>query len=68
MAMEIILNGKEKTISPDLNIEKLLEQLKVNPLTVVIELNLDILDKNKYNRITLKENDKVEIVHFVGGG
>ena len=68
MAMEIILNGKEKTISPDLNIEKLLEQLKVNQLNVVIELNLDILDKNKYNRITLKENDKVEIVHFVGGG
>lgn len=66
--MEIILNGKEKTVSPDLNIEKLLEQLKVNPLTVVVELNLDILDKNNYNRIKLKENDKVEIVHFVGGG
>ncbi len=66
--MEITLNGKEKTISPSLNIETLLEQLKVNPKTVVVELNLDIIDKNKYNRVKLKENDKVEIVHFVGGG
>jgi sulfur carrier protein len=66
--MEIILNGKPKDIISSLTIEGLLEELKVNSKSVVVELNLDILDKNKYSSTYLKENDKVEIVHFVGGG
>lgn len=66
--MEINLNGKPKNIIPNLTVGKLLEELKVNSKSVVVELNLDILDKNKYSSTYLKEDDKVEIVHFVGGG
>ncbi|MEC7099534.1 MAG: sulfur carrier protein ThiS [Pseudomonadota bacterium] len=35
---------------------------------VAIEINQEIIDKKRLNRITLKKNDKIEIVHFIGGG
>ena len=35
---------------------------------VAIELNQEIIDKKKINKISLKKNDKIEIVHFIGGG
>ncbi len=66
--MEILLNGKPKTINPGLSVETLLVELKINSKSVVVELNFDILDKDKYNSTYLKDNDRVEIVHFTGGG
>ena len=42
--------------------------LKIPVKKVAIELNYEILDKKKMNKIYLKKNDKVEIVHFIGGG
>ena len=45
------------------------EKLKENCLKkVAIELNKEIVDKNKLNKIKLNNNDKIEIVHFIGGG
>ena len=46
----------------------LLEQLKLNPGLVVVELNLNILKRDDLAKSALKESDQVEIVHFVGGG
>lgn len=66
--MEILLNGKSKIITSPLTVEKLLEDLKINPGGVVVELNLDILAKDKYRSAQLKDKDQVEIVHFMGGG
>jgi sulfur carrier protein len=45
-----------------------LKQLKIPLKKVAIELNQEIIDKNKTNKIKLKKNDKIEIVHFIGGG
>ena len=42
--------------------------LKIPIKKVAIELNYEILDKKKINKINLKSNDKIEIVHFIGGG
>jgi thiamine biosynthesis protein ThiS len=46
----------------------LLDQLKLNPGLVVVELNSNILKRDELPKAALKEGDQVEIVHFVGGG
>ena len=66
--IKIKLNGKEKQIVKDSKIEKLINDLKIPINKVAIELNQKILDKRKLSKIKLKKNDKVEIVHFIGGG
>ena len=50
------------------NLSVLLRDLKVPLRKVAIELNREIVDKKKLNKIFLKTNDKLEIVHFIGGG
>ena len=66
--IKIKLNGKIKTIKENYKIINLLKDLKVPVKKVAIELNQKILDKKKINKIILKKNDKIEIVHFIGGG
>jgi len=66
--IKIKLNGKEKQIIENSKIQKLLNDLKIPIKKVAIELNQEILDKKKLDRIKLKKNDKIEIVHFIGGG
>ena len=66
--IKIKLNGKIKTIKENYKIINLLKDLKVPIKKVAIELNQKILDKKKINKIILKKNDKIEIVHFIGGG
>ena len=66
--IKINLNGKEKQIPENSKIDKLLNELKIPIGKVAIELNQEILDKKKLHKIKLKKNDKIEIVHFIGGG
>jgi len=66
--IEIKLNGKIRIIKENYKIENLLKDLNVPLKKVAIELNQEILDKNKLSKIKLKKNDKIEIVHFIGGG
>ncbi len=66
--IKIKLNGKVKQIPKDFKIDKLIDDLKIPIKNVAIELNQEILDKKKLNKIKLKKNDKIEIVHFIGGG
>ena len=66
--IKIKLNGKIKHIEQDTKISELLNHLKIPINKVAIELNEEIIDKKKINKIKLKKNDKIEIVHFIGGG
>ena len=66
--IKIKLNGKEKQIPENFKIDKLLNDLKIPIKKVAIELNQEILNKKKLHKIKLKKNDKIEIVHFIGGG
>ena len=66
--IKIKLNGKVKQIPKDFKIDKLINDLKIPIKKVAIELNQEILDKKKLNKIKLKKNDIIEIVHFIGGG
>ena len=66
--IKIKLNGKVKLINENLKIKTLIENHKIPLKKVAIELNRVILDKKNLKRIRLKKNDKLEIVHFIGGG
>ena len=66
--IKIKINGKLNIIDNKTNLFVLLRDLKVPLRKVAIELNREILDKKKLNKIFLKTNDKIEIVHFIGGG
>tara|TARA_A100000164_G_scaffold337837_1_gene331690 strand:- start:354 stop:572 length:219 start_codon:yes stop_codon:yes gene_type:complete len=66
--IKIKLNGKTKLIAENSKIQRLINDFNVPLRKVAIELNGEILDKKKLNKIKLKKNDKIEIVHFIGGG
>ena len=65
---KIQLNGSPYEINTETNLNQLLNELKIQKTKVAIELNGVIIEKNKYLKIVLNKGDKVEIVHFIGGG
>ena len=66
--IEIRVNGKVKYISDKYKMSDLVKNLKIPMKKVAIELNQEIIDKKNIRKIILKKNDKIEIVHFIGGG
>ena len=66
--IKIQLNGKQHQIKMGYNLKDLLKILKKDNNKVAIELNGEIADKKKYNKIFIEKNDKIEIVQFIGGG
>lgn len=65
--MQIQLNGESREISAT-TVLGLLESLGIDPKRVAVELNMDILPKTEYTEKTIADGDRIEIVHFVGGG
>jgi len=65
---KIQLNGKQLQINNGIYLKELLNNLKIKINKVAIEVNGVIIEKGKYQMLKLKDNDKVEIVHFIGGG
>ena len=65
---KIQLNGNPYKINTETNLNQLLNKLKIQKTKVAIELNGVIVEKNKYPKVILNKGDKVEIVHFIGGG
>ena len=66
--IKIKINGKLTVINENLSLSTCLKELKIPLKKVAIELNQEIIDKNRLDIIKLNNNDKVEIVHFIGGG
>ena len=66
--IKIKINGKINKIDDKTKLSDLIKNLKVPLKKVAIELNREIVDKKNLNKINLKVNDKIEIVHFIGGG
>ena len=66
--IKIKVNGKVKTVLNNSKLSDLLKNLNIPIKKVAIELNQEIIDKKKTNNIKLKKDDKIEIVHFIGGG
>ena len=65
---KIQLNGKKIPIKSKLTIYDLLKKFKLNNKKVAIECNGNIIPKSNYKKKYLKSNDKLEVVHFIGGG
>ena len=66
--IKIKINGKINKIDDKTKLSDLVKNLKVPLKNVAIELNREIVNKKNLNKINLKVNDRIEIVHFIGGG
>ena len=66
--IKIKVNGKVKTVLNNSKLSDLLKNLNIPIKKVAIELNQEIIDKKRSTNIKLKKDDKIEIVHFIGGG
>jgi thiamine biosynthesis protein ThiS len=67
-SIRVRLNGKERELEPGHTVTTLLESLDLRPGMVVVELNRDILDRERYSDVGVSDGDTLELVHFVGGG
>ena len=65
---KIQLNGRKLKLSDKHSIATLLKKYKIDSKKIAVELNGKIISRNKYKLIYLKSEDKIEIVHFIGGG
>jgi len=66
--IKVLLNGKNKTIEDKTNLNLLLKKLSIESNKVAIEINGVVVSKNDYEKKIIRTNDKIEIVHFIGGG
>ncbi len=66
--MQVFLNGRRQEIDENVSVEEFLKKLSLDPRLVAVEINENIVKKKDYGVAKLNENDKVEIVHLVGGG
>jgi thiazole synthase len=68
MALEITLNGEARRLDAPLSVRGLLESLGLDPAKIAVERNLEIVPRSRYGDIALTQGDRLEIVHFIGGG
>ena len=66
--IKINLNGKTLSLNKGTSVYKVIRNIKLQPNKIAIELNRKIINKKNMNKIFLKNKDKIEIVHFIGGG
>ena len=66
--IKINLNGKRLFLVKGTSVYNVIKKTKLQPNKIAIELNKKIINKKKANKIFLKDKDKIEIVHFIGGG
>lgn len=67
-AMYLFVNGEQKTFSESLSLARLIEQLGMKGDRVAVELNREIVPRAQWPSTELHDGDRLEIVHFVGGG
>jgi thiamine biosynthesis protein ThiS len=66
--MQMQVNGEQRTVLAGLTVAGLLKELDIRPDRVAVELNLTILDRSEFDRRSLQEGDRIEIISFIGGG
>lgn len=66
--MQIFINGETRNIESELNLFELLRKLELPTERIAIELNKDVIRKKDWETIKIADADKIEIIHFVGGG
>ena len=66
--MEITINGEKKTLSEEHNLAELLVYFGLPSERVAVELNKEVVRKKDWQTIKVSDGDKIEVIHFVGGG
>lgn len=66
--MQITFNGESRTITPQVTVAELLQELRLDPRRVAVELNRDLVPRERHADVALVEGDIMEVVTLVGGG
>jgi thiazole synthase len=66
--MNLTINGEQRSFEAPITVETLLGKIGLDPRKVAVERNLEIVPKSEYDGVALDDGDKLEIVHFIGGG
>ena len=65
---ELIINGEAKSFEKELTVAEFVDSLDLKGRKVAVEVNLEVIRKGDWETTTLSDNDRIEVVHFVGGG
>ena len=68
MAVNVTLNGEAKQLDAPTSVRGLLESLGLDPAKIAVERNLEIVPRGAYGDVAVADGDRLEIVHFIGGG
>ena len=66
--MKVFVNGDEKDFSSSISLTELITQLDLPAPRIAVELNREVVRRSDWGGTMLKDDDRIEIVHFVGGG
>lgn len=66
--MDIILNGASHTLPDEISLSELIERLDLSGKRIALEVNEEIIPRSRFGEHRLREGDRVEIVHAIGGG
>ncbi len=68
MPLSLTINGEDRQVSGPITLTALLAELGLEPAKIAVERNLEIVPRSQYEAVTVGEGDRLEIVHFIGGG
>ena len=66
--MRVYVNGEAREFSSPLSLAQLITELDLPPARIAVELNRAVVRRNEWSTTELRDDDRIEIVHFVGGG
>lgn len=66
--MQLTVNGETRMIEGVRDVAGLVSALRLDPRKVAVERNLEIVPRSTYSQAELRDGDRIEIVHFIGGG
>lgn len=66
--IEVLVNGAERQLPRGLTLEQVLAHFDLDPRAVVVEHNREIVRRPRLDQVTVDAGDRIELVHFVGGG
>jgi sulfur carrier protein len=64
----IIVNGEKREIKENMSVSNLLKELQIEQKTMAAAINMEVVKKENWETVKIKSGDKVEFLHFVGGG
>ncbi len=66
--MKVIINGENRVLQDGITVKKMLEDINIEEKTMAVAINMQVVKKESWNTHQIKDGDKIECLHFVGGG